>query len=81
MNLLINGRRYGYTIEPYYNKVRVEIYKVEEIKIIDTLKEVNIHLLDKSFGKWYYIKPVKEDYEKAKKWAERQMKLIEIANS
>jgi hypothetical protein len=75
----INGIEYGYTIEPNNNRVRAEIYKKSKSLINLSQKNVRINLIDKTFGKWYR-KPVKEDYKKAKEWAEDQMRFIFHAN-
>lgn len=72
----INDREYRYIIEPRFGKVTAEIYKVEK-SIMGF--EHHIHLIDKEFGKWHR-KPVKEDYVKARKWAEEQMQCIYHAN-
>jgi len=75
----VNNREYEYTIVPRVNKIQAKIYQVVE-KSIGTFKyNTHILLLDKTFSKWYR-KPIKEDYIKAREWAEEQIQCIFHAN-
>jgi len=77
--MIVNNTEYGYTIEPFFDKVRVEIYKVSKPLATASGNKVHLHLMDKAFGAWYR-KPTKEDYVDAKEWAEDQMMCIYHAN-
>jgi len=73
----INGKKYGFSIEPCFGKVMVEIYKVE--KGFSDDKDWHIHLEDKEFGS-FWRKPIPSDYQKARIWAEEQMECIRKSN-
>ena len=66
-----NGNEFGFNLFPFYGKVHVEIYRLH--------KGSEIHLLTKRFGKWWRT-PTREDYKKAKHWADCQMSYIRKAN-
>ena len=74
----VNNNQYGYTIQPFQGKIRAEIYKLGK-RILEGVGMPHIYLTHKTFGKWYR-QPVKEDYEKAKEWADCQMGYIYHAN-
>ena len=73
----VNNREYGYTVEPRFGKILAEIYSVSKMMI--GKEPMHIHLIKKQFGKWYR-KPIKEDYVKAREWAEEQIQCIYHAN-
>jgi hypothetical protein len=79
MKLIVNDREYNYTIEPHFDKVRAEIYKVADCST-NLNSPIHIHLLSKTFGKWWR-KPIKQDYDDAMKWADEQMDMIKKTNS
>jgi hypothetical protein len=77
--MIINGIEYGFTILPYFNKVKAEIYQTHNTIILAGQK-MQTEVLCKDFGS-VFRKPIELDYIKAKKWAEEQMKYIMDANS
>ena len=77
--MIIKGTEYGFSIFPSYGKVQVEIYKVSDYKLDKEMK-MHIRLLYKEFGSIFRT-PNKNDYKKAREWADLQMKSILDANS
>lgn len=74
----INGREYGYTIEPFFDKVVAEIYKVSDSEL-SSGKPMHIHMTKKEFGGFF--RGIREqDYIEAKEWVDCQMKSIYHAN-
>ena len=73
--MIVNGREYGFLIEPFFNKVRAEIYSINK-----TFKEpIHISKIYKEFGSTLRL-PIESDYKEARKWVDNQLSYIENAN-
>ena len=73
--MIVNGREYGFLIEPYFNKVRAEIYAIDR-----TFKlPMHISKISEEFGSVFRL-PIESDYKEARKWVENQLNYIENAN-
>jgi len=73
----VNNKEIGFSIKPYFGKVRAEIFEVYEFK--QGGDPMHHHLLDKEFGS-IFRKPNNNDYIKARAWVYDQMNAIENAN-
>ena len=73
--MIVNGREYGFLIEPFFNKVRAEIYS------IDRTFKVPMHIskIYKEFGSTFRL-PIESDYKEAREWIDNQLSYIENAN-
>lgn len=71
----IKDTKYGFSIFPNNDMVKVEIYKISECGSA----EFHIQLISNTFGS-YFRKPVEADYIKARAWADDQMNNIFNAN-
>ena len=70
----VNGKEYRYRIEPRFGKVYAEIFCIYKIE-----SEHEMHLISKSFKKWY--KPIQDsDYSNAKEWAENHLENMKKNN-
>jgi len=74
--MIINGKEFGFEIIPN------EIYVVATIFEVYPCKDKDLHFkkLSKEFG-FLFRKPTEEDYVKARKWVDMQMKSMLRANS
>lgn len=76
-----NDNEYGFSIEPNYNKVRAEIYKVSKSEPTNKyIGKLQIHLVHKEFGAWFRKQPIEKDYIEAREWADKQIQFILNAN-
>lgn len=72
----VNGEEIRFTILPFIDEVKAEIFRVHKTKYGD----IDIHLISKSFG-GMFRKPIEKDYVNARKWVDMQMKSIEKSNT
>jgi len=73
----MENKKYGFSIEPFYNMVRAEIYKINNYEALS--KPVHISKIHKDFGS-FWRKPIEKDYKKAREWVDLQIKCIETYN-
>lgn len=75
--MVVNKTQYGFGINPSFDLVNAEIYKV-----VRSFRDEDMHiiLISKRFGK-FYRKPIKQDYIDARVWVDMQMDSIKTANS
>jgi hypothetical protein len=72
--MIINGTEYRYRIQPRWKKVHAEIFYIFKYS-----KEIEIHLIDKSFKRLF--RPISDkDYQNAKAWCENHIKNISESN-
>lgn len=77
----VKGRNYDYLVEPFFGKIKAEVYKIIENQTValEKHRDTHIHLTKKTFGKWYRG-ITNQDYKDAREWAETQLKAIYFAN-
>jgi hypothetical protein len=78
--MIVNGIEYGFKIEPYFNKIKAEIYRFSDVLEAHDGSKYKMPVIEKDFGS-IFRKPIEKDYLKAREWVDNQMKYISNANT
>lgn len=75
---LKENSEYTAQITPYHGKVHAEIIRRDKDKgFYDSRIDLWLTVMDKSFGSHFRSEPREIDYQRATKWVEEQLSMIE----